>query len=135
MELALVLKLEDHSAFVGVLQTALFSRGKSELIAGILLLGLEDDSARQHDGVLRIEQVRQRDAAKLVIVLVIQEHVAPSQFAVATGPTNLLDVVLKTSGHVEMNDRLDVRFVDAHREGNRAHKTPDLVVDEVPLNS
>ena len=57
MELALVLKLEDHSAFVGVLHTALFGRGKSELIAGVLLLGLEDDSARQHDGVLRIKQV------------------------------------------------------------------------------
>ena len=58
---------------------------------------------------------------------------APSQFAVATGPTDLLDVVLETSGHVKMNDRLDVRLVDAHREGNGAYKAPDLVIDEIPL--
>ena len=57
VELALVLKLEDHSTFIGVLHTALFGRGKSEDIAGVLLLGLENDSARQHNGILRIKKV------------------------------------------------------------------------------
>ena len=68
-----------------------------------LALGLADGPRGQLVPALLIEQVLQRDLPQLVEVGVVEEHVAPRQFTIATRPSNLLHIVLDCSGHVEMD--------------------------------
>lgn len=63
---------------------------------------------------------------------------AAGELAVSAGPSNLLHVVLDGLGHVVVDDRLNIRLVDAHAERDGAHEHADLIryehlLDRVPL--
>ena len=55
---------------------------------------------------------------------------ASSQFSISSSPTYFLDIVFNTLGHIIMNDRLNVRFVDTHTKSDSANKTSNLVVNK-----
>ena len=59
---------------------------------------------------------------------------ASCQSAITTGTPDLLDIILNSSWHIKVNDRLDITLIDTHREGNRAAKHTSLVLDELPLD-
>lgn len=92
------------------------------------------DVGGKAEGALVVQQVLERDAAELVEVVVVQKEVAASQLSIAPSTADLLDVVLNGARHVEVNDRLDVALVNAHREGDRAAEHTHLVGDELLLN-
>lgn len=66
--------------------------------------------------------------------MVVEEHVTPRKFAVTAGSADLLHVVFDRARHVVVDHRLDVAFVDTHRERDRAAEHAHLVVAEELLD-
>jgi len=60
---------------------------------------------------------------------------AHSQFSVSARSSNFLHVTLNTLWHVEMNDTLNITFVNTHGKGYSAYNDFYFIIDELPLNN
>lgn len=140
----LMLKLFDQlvhialflgSFFAYLLQLALFAAGQlrlNKLDQGPL--GLHNDLIGQLESIVVVKEVSKDQPPDQEEILVVEEHVTPSQLTVTPSSADLLDIVLDTLRHVVVNNRLDIAFVDAHTESDGADKAPNLVLNEKPLN-
>ena len=61
------------------------------------------------------------------------EHPGIGCFAVTTGAARLLVVAFQCFGDIEMGNKTDIRFVDAHTEGYSRHHDKPIVAKELSL--
>jgi GTP cyclohydrolase II len=95
---------------------------------------LSDQLSSQLVPTLVIEQVGESDSAELVEVIVVKEHMASCKGTITSSSTNLLDVVLNTSGQVKVNNRLNITLIDSHGERDSADEYSGSVFNKVILD-
>ena len=97
-------------------------------------LCLANDTVGQAEATLSIQQVLQCNLAQIIEVVVVKEQMAASQIAITASSADFLNVVLNSSRHIVVDDRLNIALVNAHRKGDCAAQDTSPIVDELLLD-
>ena len=84
------------------------------------ILSLQQSVKREAD-VIHTKKTFKIQTCNAATCLFINENMAEGRLVVPPGSTNLLNIRLKTLGHVVMDDCPDIRLVQTHPKRNRGN--------------